>query len=191
MKLLTSLPLPIVTNIVVYPLQKKSSQRLPIRTAAAPVNPQIQEVVEEADKVTYEEEDEEFDEDSSQSSCGLITPDPVSTGSGIHDEVSHDHVEPLLEETRRNYHGGLSPVQESPEYHTGSPDSINVNFSQLESDLNTALSVLSSEMKEMEETQEVVERSETQITQTVLETRETAGGGNNEFTSSDASFEGG
>ena len=57
-----------------------------------------------------------------------------------------------------------------------------MNYTELESDLNSALSMLNSEMKELQADQEVLEKFETQITQTVMETR----GGNG----SDTSFEG-
>lgn len=64
------------------------------------------------------------------------------------------------------YAGDLSPVQESPEY-----KSEELNYKELEKDLNLALSRLSSEMSELQVDEEVrAESVETQITHTVTVT---------------------
>ncbi len=86
----------------------------------------------------------------------------VSSSDEYMDPMDDEELEDISEKHLYNY-GGLSPVQESPEYLTASSESLKMN--QLEDELTKALSNLTTAASDLNADQEMVESMETQITQ--------------------------
>ncbi len=86
----------------------------------------------------------------------------MSSSDEYMDPIDDEELEELAEKHPFNY-GGLSPVQESPEYLAASSDSLKMN--QLEDELTKALSNLTTEASGLNADQGMVESMETQITQ--------------------------